>query len=253
MMKRILIVSFFCLCISFLGNAQGLFVNKAVVEYEVKTNMLKTMGSGQWADALRESMPQFKTGYFHFIFDNNKSIYKFDHWGKPMVPDWYRRGDEENRWYFDHDNQSFTMLKSVFGTNFYVQDSVRNISWKLTNENSIIAGYNCRKAVGIIMDSVYVFAFYTDEIMISGGPNSISGLPGLILGMTIPRLYTSWMATSVNLKVSDPAVITPPKAKKFDTLKSLGAILKDRTKDWVESDDPDSKKWMDQLFWGTLL
>ncbi len=252
-MTRKILFAIAILFLSLKGISQGLFVNKAEVEYEVKTNMQKTMGNGRWADAMRESMPQFKTGYFHFIFDNGKSLYKFDHWGKPMVPDWYRRGDEESKWFFNHNNNSFTMLKSVFGTNFYVEDSLRNISWKLTNENRIIAGYNCRKAVGVIMDSVYVFAFYTDEITISGGPCSISGLPGLILGMTIPRIYTSWMATSVNVNGGNTSAIVPPKAKKYDTLKSLGFTLKDRTKDWVESDDPDSKKWMDQLYWGTLL
>lgn len=235
------------------GSTQHLFIDKAVVEYEVKTNVLKTIGTGSWADALRESMPQFKTGYFLYTFDNNKSLYKFDHWGKPMVPEWYRRSDEDNRWYFNHNDNSFTMLKSVFGTNFYVQDSVRDIKWRFTNENRVIAGYNCRKAVGVIMDSVYVFAFYSDEITISGGPCSISGLPGLILGMTIPRMYTSWMATSVSINGGNAAVIKPPSAKKYDTLNSLETILKLRTKDWTDSDDPDSKAWINQMLWGSLL
>jgi GLPGLI family protein len=36
------------------------------------------------------------------------------------------------------------------------------------------------------MEDVYVFAFYTDDITtISGGPCSINGLPGMILGLTI--------------------------------------------------------------------
>ncbi len=252
-MKKFLILGYSVLLFSLASNAQNLFVEKAVVEYEVKTNVQKTMGSGMWADAMREAMPQFKTGYFNYTFDNNRSIYKFDHWGKPMVPEWFRKSDEENTWYFDHNNSSFSMVKSVFGSNFYVQDSLRHIDWKLTNENRIIAGYNCRKAVGIIMDSVYVFAFYTDEINISGGPCSISGLPGLILGMTIPRLYASWIATKVTVNGGNASTIKPPSAKKFQTLKALGADLKERTKDWVNSDDPDSQSWMNQLYWGTLL
>ena len=53
--------------------------------------------------------------------------------------------------------------ENVFGGEFYVQDSIQKIEWKLSNENRIIAPVsNCRKTVGKIMDSVHVFAFYTD-------------------------------------------------------------------------------------------
>ena len=138
-MKKILTLGYSVLLLPLASNAQNLFVEKAVVEYEVKTNVQKTMGSGMWADAMREAMPQFKTAYFNFTYDKNKSIYKFDHWGKPMVLEWFRRSDEENTWYFDHNNSSFSMVKSVFGSNFYVQDSLRHIDWKLTNENRLIA------------------------------------------------------------------------------------------------------------------
>jgi GLPGLI family protein len=70
------------------------------------------------------------------------------------------------------------MQKQIVGTNFVVEDSIPNIQWKLTNEHREIAGYNCRKAVGKIYDDVYVFAFYTDDIIISGGPCSINKLTG---------------------------------------------------------------------------
>jgi hypothetical protein len=39
------------------------------------------------------------------------------------------------------------------------------------------------------MEDVYVFAFYTDDITISGGPCSINGTR-YDFRLTIPRLYT---------------------------------------------------------------
>jgi GLPGLI family protein len=233
--------------------AQQLFINKAVIEYEVKINVQKTMGSGSWAEMLKENMPQFKTGYFQYTFADNKSVYKFDHWGDKKVPEWLRRNDEDNVWYFDHNTSKFSMQKTVYGSNFYVADSIPAIEWRLTNENRIIAGFNCRKAVAKIMDSVYVFAFYTDEITIPGGPCSVNGLPGMILGMTIPRMYASWIATRVMVNDVNVSVIKPVIAKKYYSAKTLKETLKDRTKEWVSEDDPDSKKWIDQLYWNTLL
>jgi GLPGLI family protein len=103
------------------------------------------------------------------------------------------------------------------------------------------------------MDSVYVFAFYTDEIMISGGPCSISGLPGMILGLTIPRLYTSFIATKVMANDVDMASIKPVAAKKYFTNASLRTYLIDKSKDWGNSDDPDQNKWREMFRWNALL
>jgi GLPGLI family protein len=48
---------------------------------------------------------------------------------------------------------------------------------------------------------MFMYCFFTDDITISGGPCSINGLPGMILGLTIPRLYTSYVATKVDVSV----------------------------------------------------
>ena len=235
------------------SEAQSLFISKAEIEFEVKVNVKKTMGNNSWAEMIKESMPEFKTGYFLYTFADNKSVYKFDHWGEKKVPEWMRKNDEENIWYFDHAANRFNMQKGVYGSSFNVEDSIPVIHWKLTNENRVIAGFNCRKAVGKIMDSVYVFAFYTDEIMVPGGPCSINGLPGMILGLTIPRLYASWIAIRVNINNVNTAVIKPVVVKKYFTNKSLQLMLKERTKEWFNEDDPDSRKWIDQFYWNTLL
>lgn len=230
------------------------FIDKAVIEYEVKTNIKKTMGNSSWEEMLKDAMPQFKTGYYLYTFANNKSIFKFDHWmSGPKVPEWFRKNDEENSWFFDHANNKFSMQKTVYGSSFVTEDSIPVINWKITNESRVIAGFNCRKAEGKISDSVYVFAFYTDEILIPGGPCSISGLPGMILGVTIPRMYTSWIATKImvnNVPVND---IKPVTTKKPYTLTTLKATMKESTKDWFRSDDPDSNKWMEQFLWNVVL
>ena len=230
------------------------FIEKAVIEFEVKTSIKKTMGGGMWEEMMKDNMTDFKTGYFNFVFADDKSIYKFDHWLESMkIPEWFKKSDEEEVWYLDHKTNRLNMQKNVFGSNFNVEDSIPGIEWKLSNETRVIAGYNCRKAVGRIMDSVYVFAFYSDEITISGGPCSISGLPGMILGLTIPRMYTSWIATKVNVNNVEVNRIVPATAKKYYTSFSLKTMLRERSKDWFSSNDPDSAKWLEQFYWKTSL
>ena len=252
MSKKLLII--FCCGFSYKASTAQQFINKARVEYEVKTNIKKTMGSGSWEEMIKDAMPQFKTAYYQYTFSDNKSVYKFDHWDPQLkIPEFMKKNDEENVWFFDFEGSKFNMQKSVFGTIFNTADSILKIDWKITNESRLIAGFNCRKAVGKVMDSVYVFAFYTDEITIPGGPCTIHGLPGLILGLTIPRMYMSFIATKVMLNNINPAEIKPIMVKKYYTVHSLESTINEHTKDWISDDDPDSKKWREQLFWNILL
>lgn len=235
-------------------NAQQ-FIDKAVIEYEVKTNVKKTMGNDSWAEMLKDQMPQFKTAYYNLTFADNKSVFKFNRWAEGQkVPEFLRRNDEENSWYVDYTTNKFIMEKEVYGSKFNVSDTIPVIDWKLTNENREIAGFNCRKAVGKIMDSVYVFAFYTDEIIIPAGPCTINGLPGAVLGLTIPRMYTSYIATKVSLG-ADENLIKPVTAKKYYTNTTLKTTIKERIKEWISDDDDDeeNKMWRNQFMWNIFL
>jgi GLPGLI family protein len=248
-MKNSLIIA---VCFIFFNktNAQ-IFIDKGTIEFEVKTNLKKTMGDGQWAQMMEDKIPTYKTAYYNYTFANGKSIFKLDHFSADKLPEYMKKEDEENEWFMDYNTGTFTMKKVVVGAPFFVTDSLGKIKWKLSNENRIIAGFNCRKATGIINDSVYVFAFYTDEIVTNGGPCSINGLPGMTLGLTIPRLYTSWIATKISVVNVNEAIIIAPTSKKTMTLKEYKTFLKKRTEDWGYDDE--SKQWINQFVWSSLL
>lgn len=78
-----------------------------------------------------------------------------------------------------------------------IQDNRIPITWKFTTERMEILGYECRRANGLIMDSIYVVAFYCPDIAISGGPSIFSGLPGMILGISLPQDHINIFATRI--------------------------------------------------------
>jgi GLPGLI family protein len=125
------------------------------------------------------------------------------------------------------------MQKTVFGENFLLADSTRKIKWKITDETREVAGYTCRRANAIVMDSIYVVAFFAEKIHISGGPESFGGLPGMILELALPHENVIWRA----VKVSDMAIpvntVSPPKDGKTTDLKSLTGQIKDLVKNRV--------------------
>ena len=230
------------------------FISKAQVEYEVRTNIKKTMGTGFWAEMIKDKIPDFKTGYFNYTFNDNKSIFKFDHWGPNTIPSYLKEADEETAWYSDFSKDEISVKKNAIGGTFSIKDSLRKIDWKLTNENMVIAGFNCRKAEAIIFDSVYIFAYYSEELMISGGPASINGLPGLILGLTIPRMYTSYVATKISVNDVPVNIIKPFTAKKTITYEGLKNDISSRMKDWGSGDDEEeTRKDRQMTLWNVQL
>jgi GLPGLI family protein len=109
------------------------FVNKAVIEYEVSTNLKKTMSNDSWDEMIKDNMSDLKISYYTYSFENNKSIYKFDRWSPKPEYQTTKEADEEDAWYFDFTTNK--MKKQIVGTNFVVEDSIPNIQWKITNEH----------------------------------------------------------------------------------------------------------------------
>jgi GLPGLI family protein len=132
--------------------------------------------------------------------------------------------------YNDYISGSTITQKPVFEETFLVQDSLAKIKWKITPDVRTIAGFECHKAIGLLEDSITLFAFYADEILVRGGPESAHGLPGMILGLGIPRLHTTWFATKVEINGIDMNRVRPETKGKKTTRKamiqSLDKVLK---------------------------
>ncbi|MFZ1327960.1 MAG: GLPGLI family protein, partial [Chitinophagaceae bacterium] len=180
----------------------------------------------------KDRYPVSMVSYYDFTGDTSKSLYQP---GKDVPVDprvWYRPVGDKNVVYTDYRNRISISQKPVFEEVFLVEDSLLKIKWKLTSDVRTIAGYDCRKAVGILNDTIAIFAFYSDELLINGGPEGIQGLHGMILGMGIPRLHSTWFATKVEVfEVKMNKVVPSTKGKK-STRNSMLQALDKIAKDW---------------------
>ncbi len=233
-MKKIL----FAFTILFAQNtfAQAIIIEKVKIEFERQVNVWAGL-SGDFADRIKQNTPQYNSTFFNFESDGNKSLYS-------PVPQketatssrgfFMSSPASDNIVYSDFEKKSSVALKNVFEKSYMIEDSLRIAKWKITNDFREIAGYNCRRATTIIMDSIFVVAFYTDEIMIPGGPESFNGLPGMIMGLVINRLHTTWYATKVNVTGVNSSVIQPPAKSKAEktSQKKLADILRSVFSNW---------------------
>jgi len=210
------------------------FVSSGKIEFERKVNLHKLYDyEGTYGDYIKKNAPQFLTSYFDLIFREDKSVYKPGREVNDIkANNWKNFPGSENTVFNDYSSASSTSSKQVFEQLFLIQDSMPKMNWKLTGETRKIAGFLCRRAETIIMDSVYIVAFYTDEILATGGPESFSGLPGMILGVGIPRMHVTIFATKLELMdVKDTDLKQPAKGKKTNVA-NLKTTLQSSMKNW---------------------
>ncbi|SDC45229.1 GLPGLI family protein [Niabella drilacis] len=251
MKKRFLILLLICWTHT---DAQQ-FITAGTIEFESRKAVRKSMDYGDEDDAfwkdLVSKLPQFTTNYFTYTFANNQSLYKFARNADVQkLPTWFQENYDDDVYFNDYGKGTFLKRIAVRNDDTYlVEGEQPKMEWKISpNENTVIAGFNCRKASTVLFDSVYVFAYYTDEISISGGPMNFNGLPGMILGITVPRLHTSWVATTVSLK-SENAAVTPPSKGKKITEPKLKDIFLGFRKNWGK----DQQKYINPTYWRTFL
>jgi GLPGLI family protein len=235
-MKKIKPIFFFILMFPFVhGRTQNaIFVTSGKIEFERKVNLYAQIDDDDddaWKELVKKTTPKFKSTYFDLDFTNDKTLYKPGRENPDNNKIWQQPA-EDNIIFTELSKSHVTAEKNIFDQRFLIQDSVRKIKWKITDETRNIAGFDCRRANALIMDSIYVVAFYTDEIVSPGGPESFSGLPGMILGVSIPHEHITWFATKVSLEqIPAAAMIAPTKGKKVNNAAMLSEI-KDALKDW---------------------
>jgi len=222
------------------------FVNSGTITYEKRVNMFavltrryaksKSSFMEQALEQYKKSQPQFQTFQSTLSFNKSAALYTPIEQNKPSGGFFGNDPtiDLKKIIYTDFNTKKSISQKTLYEETYLIEDTTRQIHWKITSETREIAGYNCRRANALVMDSIYVVAFYTDQIPVSGGPESFTGLPGMILGLALPHENVTWFATKVEDASVPQANLNPPKkGTKFDNAGLLKS-LKENLEDWGE-------------------
>ncbi|MEO6520561.1 MAG: GLPGLI family protein [Mucilaginibacter sp.] len=227
--------------------SQSLRLNSPfIIEYDRTVNtyavIKKLLGKDPMAldaekfEAYKKTQPQFKVLKSTLSYKNGKSLFV------PAAADISIRplfnvpfAEQQNTVYTDLSNKRIVSEKDLSGDFLLLTDSTRNIRWKITDETREVMGYQCRRANALVLDSVYVVAFYTDDIHVSGGPELFSGLPGMILELALPHDNVIWRASKITL--TEPVInIAPPKKGRIVNYKQLEELFKTRAKNKVSAE-----------------
>jgi GLPGLI family protein len=136
--------------------------------------------------------------------------------------------------------------RDLMGKTFLIKDEIDKYSWKLTGEQSKVAGYFCQKAT-YADSSRSITAWFTPQIPVPTGPGSLGGLPGLILkvesesvsqgegeGRRFREGKRTIMVDSVKLGAIDASLIREPDKGKEVTEEEFREIRREKMEEMRE-------------------
>lgn len=154
----------------------------------------------------------------------------------------------EQKVYYQNIKTSQSKVQIELDEVYVLEDSLQEITWRFTDEYRQIAGYDCRRVNGATKDSLYLVAFYTDQIPLGSGPILAHGLPGMILGLAIPEMHINYWATKVEFSNEDVSRNwEDKKAKSLKTNDFADLIL--RQMRGRGGQDVSRRKFLEQLYY----
>jgi GLPGLI family protein len=179
------------------------------IVYERKTNLFKKFKEDNVREWLRDE-DKNKVDIFELYFSDSVSVFKPQESELKERMSW---ATSKNVVYQNFQKDDRLTVKSIWGEELFLRDTVNERKWKITDSKRMISGYNCRKAIWQENDSTRIYAWYADEVVPSVGPESFCGLPGAILGLATEDGGVIYFAKSVEVTRPDFAALEPKVGK----------------------------------------
>ncbi|MCU0447389.1 MAG: GLPGLI family protein [Microscillaceae bacterium] len=163
---------------------------EGVITYEVKMNLHRRIPKEQ--QEMKNMIPEFRISQTQLFFNQTTSLYKnleepeedeeSDNGGGVTM----RFTRPQNEFYFDFGQKRKVEMRDFMSKKFLIEDSIKNIPWKLVDETQTIQGYTCKKATYYNEERKQnLMAWYAEKIPLMSGPEAINTLPGMILALDI--------------------------------------------------------------------
>ena len=212
-MKKIFVCGISAVLLSLQAWAQTDYISSGKIIFERRTNLEKRFNDQRMKRFVTEAN-KIRIESFQLAFNDTSSYFAVVPSNEPEEMAWLTT---KNAYYQNLNKSSQLMMLAVFGQNVYVQDSLPQITWKITDGKRTICGYECRKAIYQKNDSTRLYAWYSPLLTPSVGPEGFCGLPGTILGLATEDGGIVYFAKKIELSEpkKEELVLNPGKNKVF--------------------------------------
>jgi len=216
--------------------------NEGVIQYEETVSL--SIDLPEDMKEMAAHIPSSQKSKMNLTFNAETSIYEDDK-GNETSQDVKMESEDggmqihmkfempETKVFTDLANGKIIQKQEFMGKKFLITSEIEKMKWKLTGESEEILGYTCMEAV--FQDSTEnLEAWFTSEIPVSSGPQSTTGLPGMVLKLLTNEGQTSIVATNIELKKVDAKSIKAPKKGKKVTRAEFEKIREEKLKEMQE-------------------
>ncbi|MDN3666122.1 GLPGLI family protein [Algibacter miyuki] len=262
------VITAFLILVSVVSFAQKDFQGKAYYESKTTVNM-DNFGGGQLSEERKKEiatrMKSMLEKTFILTFNQSESFYKEEErLEAPSSGRGFRFGAMNftgGDQYKNVRDKELLQEQELFGKQFLIKDSLKDLKWELGSETKTIGQYTCFKATAVkTMDGfdfgnlgrrpsddkdeekdekpkeIVVTAWYTPQIPVNQGPDTYWGLPGLILEINSDR--TTILCSKIVLNPSEKDEIKAPSKGKEVTQEEYNAIVKKKMAEMSASRGP---------------
>lgn len=211
---------FLLVCLVFCCVSSQAQINSAHIVYERKTNLYKKFKDPEIKQFIPENM-KIKIDTFNLYFKDSLSYFAPQ---ESDVRDMTAGFTTQNTVYQNLNTNQVYIIKTLAGQEMHINEPGKERIWKIIPGKRKICGYDCQKALWQANDSLNIYAWFCNELTVSTGPESFTGLPGTILGLATEDGGIIYFAKQVLLERIDPTIFEPKKTK--------GKVM--ASKDWKE-------------------
>ncbi len=201
-----------------------------------------------------DNIPSTVDSKYELTFDQNASIYqKIKNTSGPLemesddgsIKMVIQQDNNPDILYTDLSSGAQVHRKTFMGKEFLVSSKEKKPEWKVSNEKIKYLGYVCRKATAVQTvekiskegekESVdeEIVAWFTTEIPISTGPQVYTGLPGVVLMVSIDEGKTEIKAQDITPEVVIAKPLQRPTAGQKVSKEEYLSIQKEKTKEMI--------------------
>ena len=200
-------------------------VSEGVITFERRTNMLKKSSGIDLGRMKFSEKNKYHNDRFFLYFNDSLSFFTPIQEEEVSMNNFRGIGTTSivtrNSIFQNFKTNYRYMAIPVLNEELYMVGNTKQYEWKITEDKRLIGIYECRKAVLFLDKETRIYAWYTDEVIPSVGPESFCGLPGAILGLATEDGGVTYFATSVEEKKINFDQMRPKPAKNRLTEKSF--------------------------------
>lgn len=197
-------------------------INFAKITYERKINLYKKFKREDNIQRWIKEEDKIKIEYFELFITDSCSLFQPQ---ESDLREYYSWATSKNTVYQDFNHNTRYTIKTIWGEQLHLTDSLFKRQWQITESTRKIAGYTCRKAIWKANDSTRIYAWFSYDLIPSSGPESFNGLPGTILGLATEDGGVVYFAKKVEIIRPEAALFVRPKKKKIYSIPELKAQL----------------------------